>query len=132
LSAVVFTYLDAFDEDRTGVEALKAHYRGGGLGDMAAKRRLADILQTLLAPIRDRRAILARDPGHILTVLRRGTLNARRVTQATLDEVRNALGLSGAVMEVTKWLKPLVSVSRIGDSADAFTHGTSCPGELGT
>jgi hypothetical protein len=26
-------------------------------------------------------------------VLRRGTLNARRVTQATLDEVRNALGL---------------------------------------
>jgi tryptophanyl-tRNA synthetase len=90
---VVFTYLDAFDEDRTGVEALKAHYRGGGLGDMAVKRRLDDILQTLLAPIRDRRAILARDPGHILTVLRRGTLNARRVTQATLDEVRNALVL---------------------------------------
>lgn len=90
---VVFTYLDAFDEDRTAVEALKAHYRGGGLGDMAVKRRLDDILQTLLAPIRDRRAILARDPGHILTVLRRGTLNARRVTQATLDEVRNALGL---------------------------------------
>ena len=24
---------------------------------------------------------------------------------------------TGAVMEVTKWLKPLVSVSRIGDSA---------------
>jgi tryptophanyl-tRNA synthetase len=90
---VVFTYLDAFDEDRTAVEALKAHYRGGGLGDMAVKRRLDDILQTLLAPIRDRRAVLARDPGHILTVLRRGTLNARRVTQATLDEVRNALGL---------------------------------------
>jgi tryptophanyl-tRNA synthetase len=90
---VVFTYLDAFDEDRTGVEALRAHYRGGGLGDMAVKRRLDDILQTLLAPIRDRRAILARNPGHILTVLRRGTLNARRVTQATLDDVRNALGL---------------------------------------
>ena len=26
-------------------------------------------------------------------------------------------GSTGAVMEVTKWLKPLVSVSRIGDSA---------------
>jgi len=90
---VVFTYLDAFDEDRTAVEALKAHYRGGGLGDMAVKRRLDDILQTLVAPIRARRAILARDPGHILTMLRRGTQNARRVTQATLDEVRNALGL---------------------------------------
>jgi len=60
---------------------------------MAVKRRLDDILQTLLAPIRDRRAILARDPGHIITVLREGTQNARRVTQATLDEVREALGL---------------------------------------
>jgi tryptophanyl-tRNA synthetase len=90
---VVFTYLDAFDEDRTEVEALKARYRRGGLGDMAVKRRLDDILQTLLAPIRDRRATLARDPGHILGALRQGTRNARRVTQATLDEVRDALGL---------------------------------------
>ncbi|HLQ90305.1 MAG TPA: tryptophan--tRNA ligase [Xanthobacteraceae bacterium] len=90
---VVFTYLDAFDEDRTAVATLKAHYRRGGLGDMAVKRRLDDILQTLLAPIRDLRAILARDPGHIITVLREGTQNARRVTQATLDEVREALGL---------------------------------------
>jgi tryptophanyl-tRNA synthetase len=62
LSAVVFTYLDAFGEDRTAVEALKAHYRGGGLGDMAVKRRLDDILQKLLAPLRERRAMLARDP----------------------------------------------------------------------
>jgi tryptophanyl-tRNA synthetase len=51
-----------FDKDRTAVEALKAQYRGGGLGDMAVKRRLDDILQKLLAPIRDRRAMLARDP----------------------------------------------------------------------
>jgi tryptophanyl-tRNA synthetase len=31
---VVFTYLDVFDEDRGAVEAMKAHYRRGGLGDM--------------------------------------------------------------------------------------------------
>jgi len=31
---VVFTYLDAFGEDLTELEALKAHYRRGGLGDM--------------------------------------------------------------------------------------------------
>jgi len=90
---VVFTYLDAFDEERTAVEELKAQYRRGGLGDMVVKRRLEDILQSLLAPIRERRAALARDPGHVLALLRAGTERARDVTQATLDEVRAALGL---------------------------------------
>jgi tryptophanyl-tRNA synthetase len=90
---VVFTYLDAFDEDRAAVEDLKERYRRGGLGDMAVKRRLEDVLQTLLAPIRQRREALARDPGHMLDVLRAGTLNAREITEATLDELRAALGL---------------------------------------
>jgi len=90
---VVFTYLDAFDEDRTALEELKAHYRRGGLGDIAVKRRLDGILQALLAPIRDRRAVLARDPDYVRGVLQQGTLKARQLTQATLEEVRDALGL---------------------------------------
>jgi tryptophanyl-tRNA synthetase len=90
---VVFTYLDAFAADQTELEALKAHYRRGGLGDAHVKRRLDDILQALLAPIRERRMALARDPGYVLDMLRRGTMKAQRQTQATLDELRNALGL---------------------------------------
>src|SRR5215510_967275 len=90
---VVFTFLDAFDGDRTALEELKAHYRRGGLGDIEVKRRLDGILQALLAPIRDRRAVLARDPDYVRDVLRQGTLKARQLTQATLDEVRDALGL---------------------------------------
>src|SRR5436853_1954227 len=61
---VVFTYLDAFDEDRTTLEKLKAQYRRGGLGDSKIKRRLEDISQALLAPIRERRAQSAKDPAH--------------------------------------------------------------------
>jgi tryptophanyl-tRNA synthetase len=57
------------------------------------KRRLEDVLQALLAPIRERRAILARDPGYVFGLLRAGTDKARDRTQATLDEVRVALGL---------------------------------------
>lgn len=90
---VVFTYLDAFDDDRAAVEDLKARYRHGGLGDMAVKRRLEDVLQTLLAPIRERRAALARDPAYVFDLLRTGTLVAREVTQTTLDELRSGLGL---------------------------------------
>src|SRR5690606_29827890 len=58
---VVFAHLDAFDPDRDAVEALKEHYRAGGLGDMAVKRRLEELLQALLEPIRSRRAELAAD-----------------------------------------------------------------------
>jgi tryptophanyl-tRNA synthetase len=54
---VVFTYLDAFGEDLTQLEALRAHDRRGGLGDTHVKRRLDDILQALLAPIRERRVL---------------------------------------------------------------------------
>jgi tryptophanyl-tRNA synthetase len=89
---MVFTYLDAFDEDRGTVERLKAEYRAGGLGDMVVKRRLEEQLQALIAPIRERREQLARDPGHVFDMLREGTQRAKDVTQATLDEVRAALG----------------------------------------
>ena len=90
---VVFTYLDAFDPETTEVAALKQHYREGGLGDMALKRRLEDKLQALLAPIRQRRADFAADPGEVLAVLRRGTEVAQAVTATTLTEIKSALGL---------------------------------------
>jgi tryptophanyl-tRNA synthetase len=90
---VVFTYLDAFDEDRAAVADLKAQYRRGGLGDMVLKRRLTALLQALLAPIRERRAALARDRDFVLDVLRTGTRKARAVTEATKAEVVDALGL---------------------------------------
>ena len=89
---VVFTYLDAFDPDRDEVEHLKSAYRAGGLGDMVLKRRLEDILQARIAPIRERREALGHDRGYLLDVLREGTVRAREVTQATLDKVRAALG----------------------------------------
>jgi tryptophanyl-tRNA synthetase len=90
---VVFTYLDAFDEDHVAVEELKARYIRGGVGDSMVKMRLEDVLQELLAPIRDRRRALARDPGYVLEVVRCGTAQARQITDETLREVRAALGL---------------------------------------
>jgi len=90
---VVFTYLDAFDEDRIAVEDLKARYIRGGLGDSVVKKRPDDVLQAFLAPIRDRRRALSRDPGYVLQVVTRGTARAREITDATLRDVRAALDL---------------------------------------
>lgn len=90
---VVFTYLDAFDEDRDALNELKAHYRRGGLGDMTLKQRLASILREIVGPIRERRAALARDPDHVLDIIRTGTLAGRERTKVTLEEISTALGL---------------------------------------
>jgi tryptophanyl-tRNA synthetase len=90
---VVFIYLDAFCEDRQLVDELKAHYRCGGLGDVTLKRHLEDVLQGLLAPIRERRARYAAEPDYVLGIVREGTRKARERTEATLAELRDALGL---------------------------------------
>ncbi|WP_342710270.1 tryptophan--tRNA ligase [Bradyrhizobium sp. B124] len=90
---VVFTYLDAFDDDHDAVEELKARYRRGGLGDMTVKRRLEDILQALIAPIRTRRAELANDRDHVVDVIRRGTVKAREITERTRRDVMEGFGL---------------------------------------
>jgi tryptophanyl-tRNA synthetase len=91
---VAFLYLDAFDTDTAALAEMKAHYVRGGLGDSVVKKRLEACLQELLAPIRERRAELAKDRGHILQILKAGTAKAREVAAATTDEVRKALGLS--------------------------------------
>ena len=87
---VVFAYLDAFDSDMVGVESLKAHYRRGGLGDAALKQRLCNVLEDILAPIRERRAEYAARAGDVIELLREGTAHARTVTCRVLEAVREA------------------------------------------
>ncbi len=91
---VVFSFLDAFDEQAQEVEELKAHYRRGGLGDSVLKRRLEERLQALLAPVRERRQAYARQPEEVRHILREGTLRARQVAATTVDSVKRELGLS--------------------------------------
>lgn len=91
---VVFSYLDAFDDDAAAVAELKAHYRRGGLGDSVLKARLEDKLQALLEPIRRRREEYARDPAAVLALLKEGTGKAREVAAVTLAEVKGAMGLN--------------------------------------
>ncbi len=85
---VVFAYLDAFDPNTVAVAELKARYQLGGLGDVVLKRRLIDVLEHHIAPIRARRAMLAQDLGYVRTVVERGTAIARGISDATARDVR--------------------------------------------
>ena len=90
---VVFTYLDAFHEDKEKVAAMKEHYQRGGLGDRHCKNELEICLQALLAPIREKRLRFIEDKAYLSEILQAGSEKARAVTQQTADEVKRALGL---------------------------------------
>jgi len=97
---VVFAYLRAFDPDPAEVRALEARYREGGLGDVAIKRRLDEILQALIAPIRERRTALARDPGAVTAIIRQGTDRAREIAASVLRDVRRVFSLDLVATEL--------------------------------
>ncbi|MFD1792696.1 tryptophan--tRNA ligase [Ochrobactrum teleogrylli] len=90
---VVFTYLDAFDPNVDELTALKTHYQKGGLGDSVLKHRLSSILTDIIGPIRERRSEFATDIGMVRDVIREGTRNAQKLTQSTLEDTKEALGL---------------------------------------
>jgi len=89
----VFAYLDAFDPDSARVEELKARYRRGGIGDVAVKRHLAEVLEAFLAPVRERRRELESRPQELRDLLLAGTRRGRKVVAKTLGAVLAAIGL---------------------------------------
>ena len=52
----VFMYHDAFNPNTDEVEDLKTRYRAGKVGDVEVKTKLAAAINTMLDPIRERRA----------------------------------------------------------------------------
>lgn len=90
----VFTYLDAFDDDREKVAELKAQYQAGGLGDVKIKRYLNEVLQAKFAPIRERRAEFEKNPEAVYKMLEEGSKKANAVAEQTLKEVRDAIGIN--------------------------------------
>ena len=99
----VFTYLDAFSRpehfakylpDYESLDALKEHYRRGGLGDVKVKRFLIAVLNELLEPIRERRAHYEQNIGEVYDMLEKGSQKARAKAAQTLDEVRRAMRIN--------------------------------------
>ncbi|MDO5721574.1 MAG: tryptophan--tRNA ligase [Actinomycetaceae bacterium] len=65
---------------------------GDGGGGML-KARVTEALNDMLAPLRARRAELEADPGYLWSVLDRGNERANEVADATLSEVKQAMGM---------------------------------------
>ncbi|UXR64944.1 tryptophan--tRNA ligase [Bdellovibrio bacteriovorus] len=90
---VVFSFLDVFDPRKDEVAALKEHYQRGGLGDGTLKVRLTEVLNTIIAPMRERRAQYAQDPQAVLRICKEGSLKAQEKTRQTLKEMKAIMGV---------------------------------------
>ena len=66
--------------------------RAGTLGCVADKKDLAEAIIRAREPIHARRAELEKNLDYVHEVLRKGAERAREVAQATMDEVRAAMG----------------------------------------
>lgn len=96
----VFTYLDAFCQpehfaeflpDYQSLDELKAHYQRGGLGDVKVKKFLNNVMQSLLSPMRERRAQWEDRLPEVYEILKKGSEIAAETAQGTLDRVRHAM-----------------------------------------
>ena len=99
----VFTYLDAFCKpehfeqflpDYKSLDELKEHYQRGGLGDVKVKKFLNNVLQSELAPIRERRAKWEKDIPAVYEILRKGSEAAEKVAAETLRDVKSAMKIN--------------------------------------
>jgi tryptophanyl-tRNA synthetase len=106
----VFTYLDAFCREEhfakylpeyQNLQELKDHYTRGGLGDMKCKMFLLKIMQETLEPIRQRRAEWEQRLPEVRDILRRGTEEACRVGEQTMQDVRKAMRIDYFDSELT-------------------------------
>ena len=99
----VFTYLDAFSRpehfakylpEYENLDALKDHYRRGGLGDVKCKKLLIAVLEEMLEPIRERRKYYEQHIEEVYDILRKGSDEARVAAQETLEDVRRAMRIN--------------------------------------
>lgn len=99
----VFIYLDAFSREEhfkeflpeyQNLDELKDHYRRGGLGDVKVKKFLNNVIQSELAPIREKRKVWESKTPEVYEILKQGTLKAREVAANTMKDVRAAMKIN--------------------------------------
>jgi tryptophanyl-tRNA synthetase len=75
------------------VAMINSECRKAGIGCVDCKKMLAESINQHLAPLRERRNDLAKDPDTIWDILHDGAKRARVIAEATMVDVRKAVGL---------------------------------------
>jgi len=87
----LWIFHETFNPDKQWVAENEEAYRQGKVGDVACKRRLVEVLNTIIEPIRTRRKDYEQRPDDVLDALRTGTKKANEVAEKTLALAKKAM-----------------------------------------
>ncbi len=75
------------------LDELTVACRTAKIGCVECKKQLAEGINRVLAPVREKRAQIAKDPAYVKDVLADGAKRAKVLARPTLDEVKKKMGL---------------------------------------
>jgi tryptophanyl-tRNA synthetase len=87
----LWIFHETFNTDAAWIAEKQDAYRQGKVGDVEIKRRLIDILNALIEPIRTKRKHFEDRPDDVLDALRKGTRRANEVAEETLYLAKMAM-----------------------------------------
>lgn len=87
----LWIFHETFNPDKAWVAEAEERYRLGKIGDVECKKRLIDVLVSLVEPIRQRRLVFEKDPAVVLQILREGTEKANILANQTLKLAKIAM-----------------------------------------
>jgi tryptophanyl-tRNA synthetase len=87
----LWAFQETFNPDKAWVDEHREMYRAGKVGDVAVKRKLVEVLNALLEPIRRRRRHFEQRPDDVMDALRKGTRRANEVAEETLALAKKAM-----------------------------------------
>jgi tryptophanyl-tRNA synthetase len=87
----LWIFHQTFNPDKAWVSEQEDAYRAGKVGDVVIKKKLVEVLNTIIEPIRSRRKQFEDRPDDVLDVLRKGTARANVVTEETLSLAKKAM-----------------------------------------
>jgi tryptophanyl-tRNA synthetase len=87
----LWAFHETFNPEKEWVAEHRALYREGKIGDVVIKKRLVEVLNAFIDPIRTRRREFERRPDDVVDALRAGTRRANAVAEETLALAKRAL-----------------------------------------
>jgi tryptophanyl-tRNA synthetase len=87
----LWIFHETFNPDVEWIKEQQDAYRAGKVGDVVIKKKLVEVLNTLIDPIRTKRKQFEQKPDEVIEVLREGTRRANLVAEETLYLAKKAM-----------------------------------------
>jgi len=87
----LWAFHETFNNDTAWVNEHRDLYKNGKVGDVAVNRKLVEVLNALIDPIRTRRKHYEQRPDDVIDVLKAGTAKANAVAEETLELAKKAM-----------------------------------------